>query len=189
MTLADDCRELTPMERVLADRISQLLSDRDRLAAIVEEQKGVLAAQEARVGPSIGDDPLVVANRWNGNSGTSEPDFDMDPEDTASFLAAAVIRQGADLASTRAELEAWKARVRGLEGNGVSVAIPSELFEEGFWRPCSGCHESSDGYPTGPYNAAMRSNVGGGCHECGGIGAVWEQIDAIDSALRGKGGE
>lgn len=43
-------------------------------------------------GPKIGDDPVEIAKRWNGNSGTTEPDFDLNPEDTASLLAAAVIK-------------------------------------------------------------------------------------------------
>lgn len=52
-----------------------------------------------------------------------------------------------------------------------------EIFEEGLWSPCTGCHERDEGHPTGPYNDALRCHVGGGCRECGGIGARWEQFD------------
>jgi hypothetical protein len=55
-----------------------------------------------------------------------------------------------------------------------AIEIDAELFEEGYWLPCSGCHESDEGHPTGPWSDTFRCNLGSGCHECGGIGAVWE---------------
>ena len=48
---------------------------------------------------------------------------------------------------------------------------------KGFWKSCSGCHESNEGHPTGPYHPALQCHVGGGCFECGGIGAVWDTTD------------
>lgn len=53
------------------------------------------------------------------------------------------------------------------------IEIRDELFEEGIWQPCTGCHESDEGHPTGPYSGVFRCHLGSGCHECGGIGAVW----------------
>ncbi|PJK00825.1 hypothetical protein CO641_02315 [Lysobacteraceae bacterium NML91-0213] len=46
---------------------------------------------------------------------------------------------------------------------------------DGFWQPCSGCYETSDGYNVQgfPYSTTFRCNLGGGCFECGGLGAVW----------------
>lgn len=47
----------------------------------------------------------------------------------------------------------------------------------GFWRSCSGCHESNEGHPTGPYSEVFRCHLGVGCSECGGLGAVWDDTD------------
>lgn len=49
----------------------------------------------------------------------------------------------------------------------------------GMWRTCSGCHESEDGYDVGhyPFSADFGCKLGAGCHECGGIGAVWDTTD------------
>lgn len=54
----------------------------------------------------------------------------------------------------------------------------AELNEEGgFWRACSGCQESVDGCVSAndyPYNPFFRCQPGSGCHECGGIGVLWD---------------
>lgn len=44
------------------------------------------------------------------------------------------------------------------------------------WHSCTGCLETSDGYHYGdyPYSETFKAHVGSGCHECGGIGVVWE---------------
>lgn len=47
----------------------------------------------------------------------------------------------------------------------------------GCWRACSGCQEGEDGYVSAkdyPYSAIFQCQPGGGCHECGGIGVLWE---------------
>ncbi|CAH1658494.1 hypothetical protein CHELA1G11_12900 [Hyphomicrobiales bacterium] len=51
---------------------------------------------------------------------------------------------------------------------------------QGFWRSCSGCHELNEGHPTGRYSKALLCHLGLGCHECGGIGAVWDTTDYSD---------
>ena len=50
---------------------------------------------------------------------------------------------------------------------------------DGIWMTCTGCHESEDGYDVGyyPYSEAFGCKLGGGCSECGGIGAVWDTTD------------
>lgn len=50
----------------------------------------------------------------------------------------------------------------------------------GFWRSCSGCHELNEGHPTGPWSVTLGCNLGCGCDECGGIGAVWDTTDYAD---------
>jgi hypothetical protein len=76
---------------------------------------------------------------------------------------------------------AFKQMLRTLEGTRPDLPAElrprDEIFEEGYWHPCSGCHESDEGHPRGPYSAALRCHLGAGCHECGGIGAIWEQFD------------
>ena len=61
-----------------------------------------------------------------------------------------------------------------VELQGVSEAIREG---DGFWKTCSGCHESNEGVPTGPYSRALECHLGNGCGECGGIGAVWDTTD------------
>lgn len=57
----------------------------------------------------------------------------------------------------------------------------AEVIAEGggFWRTCSGCHETVDGHPVGhyPYSKVMKCDLGAGCGDCGGIGAVWDNTD------------
>lgn len=46
----------------------------------------------------------------------------------------------------------------------------------GQWVPCVGCHELNEGHPTGSWSGVFRCNLGNGCAECGGIGAVWDRF-------------
>lgn len=50
---------------------------------------------------------------------------------------------------------------------------------DGFWRTCSGCHETCDGHDVGdyPFSDALGCQIGSGCSECGGLGAVWDNTD------------
>lgn len=61
----------------------------------------------------------------------------------------------------------------------VELACVAETLAhgEGLWMTCSGCHESNEGVPTGPYSQIMKCNLGNGCDECGGIGATWDTTD------------
>ncbi|WP_264858167.1 hypothetical protein [Burkholderia cenocepacia] len=68
----------------------------------------------------------------------------------------------------------------------IELARVKETLEagRGFWRTCSGCHESEDGHPVGeyPYSETLQCDLGAGCGECGGIGAVWDSTDYEDLA-------
>lgn len=60
------------------------------------------------------------------------------------------------------------------------LGVEDELKNgDGFWRTCSGCHETEDGHPVGhyPFSAILNCDLGAGCSECGGIGAVWDNTD------------
>lgn len=63
----------------------------------------------------------------------------------------------------------------------VELSGVAEVLEDGagFWRTCSGCHETEDGHPVGhyPFSAILKCDLGAGCSECGGIGAVWDDTD------------
>lgn len=63
-----------------------------------------------------------------------------------------------------------------VELSGVKEALENG---DGFWRSCSGCHETNEGYETGhyAYSNVLKCYLGGGCSECGGIGAVWDGAD------------
>jgi hypothetical protein len=92
-------------------------------------------------------------------------DFDYEGEKVIKWLALA--REAIVLGVLIAPIDA-KTRMSN------ELRPREELFEEGHWYACSGCHELDDGYPTGPYSTALRCHLGTGCHECGGIGALWE---------------
>lgn len=62
-----------------------------------------------------------------------------------------------------------------------------EVMDErdGFWKTCSGCCESVEGYVNPkdyPHSDVFGCALGGGCGDCGGIGAVWDNIDYSDVA-------
>lgn len=56
------------------------------------------------------------------------------------------------------------------------MGIAEEVKESGgHWQPCTGCYDTEDGHPTQKYafSPALQTSIGCGCHECGGLGAVW----------------
>ena len=56
------------------------------------------------------------------------------------------------------------------------IGITDEMKESGgHWQPCTGCYDTEDGHPTQKYDysPALQTAIGCGCHECGGLGAVW----------------
>jgi hypothetical protein len=60
------------------------------------------------------------------------------------------------------------------------VGVREEVAKgSGFWASCSGCYDTEDGHPTGPYSYSrvFGCALGSGCSECGGIGAVWDNND------------
>ena len=91
---------------------------------------------------------------------------------------------------TNAALAGW----RGANGETAPQApsVPVELSGvkealeggDGFWRTCSGCHETEDGHDVGhyPFSDVLNCTLGGGCSECGGLGAVWDNTDYDDMA-------
>lgn len=64
-----------------------------------------------------------------------------------------------------------------IELDGVAEAIAEG---DGFWRSCSGCHETNEGVPLGAYSSIMKCHLGMGCRECGGIGAIWDATNYIE---------
>jgi len=62
---------------------------------------------------------------------------------------------------------------------GIELVGVAEQLEQGAgaWRACSGCQELIEGHPTGPWSETLKSYMGGGCRECGGIGAIWDNTD------------
>lgn len=72
----------------------------------------------------------------------------------------------------------------------VELAGAAEVLREtnldgcGVWRSCTGCHETNEGAETGhyPYSTIFGCYLGGGCSECGGIGAIWEYWSEADLA-------
>lgn len=59
------------------------------------------------------------------------------------------------------------------------------------WRSCTGCHEHNEGQPQGLLSPIFGVHAGIGCHECGGLGVVWEywSAEALDRMARDLGEE
>lgn len=102
--------------------------------------------------------------------------------DTAISVLDAITEAGSPLSWLRTARAS--ANETGSEGE---IVVPIELSSvaetlaegDGFWRSCSGCHETNEGHETGhyPYSKILKCHLGGGCSECGGIGAVWDDTD------------
>ena len=102
-----------------------------------------------------------------------------DPRDVAAYCAF-LWHHGARTAAAPAALEVKRdPLIEGLER-----ALPEMDPEEGRWLTCSGCYESEDGHPVGSYpsSALLGCTLGGGCHECGGLGAIWDMTNYADFA-------
>lgn len=72
---------------------------------------------------------------------------------------------------TMTPLEVWMA---------IGANVKERIAEgDGFWRSCSGCYETEDGQNVHgyPHSDVFGCELGGGCGECGGIGAVWDTTD------------
>jgi len=60
----------------------------------------------------------------------------------------------------------------------IKKSVKDVIQEDGgFWNSCSGCHETVGGYSSVPVSTIFKCQLGIGCHECGGIGAVWDNTD------------
>ncbi|WP_395503062.1 hypothetical protein [Ectopseudomonas mendocina] len=90
------------------------------------------------------------------------------------------IRQWDTLADIRPGVHELYASPAELEG------VAEVLAEgHGFWRSCTGCHETEDGHPVGSYaySSVLQCSLGSGCSECGGLGATWDNTD-YDEVVR-----
>jgi hypothetical protein len=62
----------------------------------------------------------------------------------------------------------------------TAARIAEVLAEgDGVWLSCSGCLELEDGQNVHgyPFSKAFGCELGGGCGECGGLGARWDTTD------------
>ncbi|EYS89529.1 hypothetical protein CF68_33110 [Cupriavidus sp. SK-4] len=63
----------------------------------------------------------------------------------------------------------------------VELRAVAETVAEGagFWATCTGCYDTEDGRPTQKYahSDVFGCELGNGCRECGGLGAVWDDTD------------
>lgn len=66
------------------------------------------------------------------------------------------------------------------EWQSIAQGVQDRVAEgEGFWKSCSGCYETEDGQNVHGYShsTVFGCDLGSGCSECGGIGAVWDTTD------------
>lgn len=70
-------------------------------------------------------------------------------------------------------------------GDPALIGIAEEIKESGgHWQPCTGCYDTEDGHPTRKYDysPALQTEIGCGCYECGGLGAVWWHMTEAEIA-------
>jgi hypothetical protein len=68
----------------------------------------------------------------------------------------------------------------GSDWQSIAQGVKERIAEgDGFWKSCSGCYETEDGQNVHgyPYSPVFGCDLGNGCSECGGIGAVWDSTD------------
>jgi hypothetical protein len=83
----------------------------------------------------------------------------------------------------------------GDAGKLVEAVAEQYAEDSGYWRSCSGCYETEDGHAVGEYDYSdvFKCPMGGGCRECGGLGAVWrehpeeEYLNSTHLASKGDG--
>ncbi|RKQ68963.1 hypothetical protein DES40_1739 [Litorimonas taeanensis] len=85
----------------------------------------------------------------------------------------------------RAEIIRLKAALAESERRELSTpdeSVREAMDESGFWKSCSGCHETNEGASTGWYSFHPFFNCeqGSGCGECGGLGVIWDDTDYED---------
>ncbi len=72
-----------------------------------------------------------------------------------------------------------------VELRGIAEAIKEgTACGKGAWATCTGCYDTEDGHPTQKYahSDVFGCDLGCGCQECGGIGAVWDDTDYAEMA-------
>ncbi|WGS55069.1 hypothetical protein LFL96_36955 (plasmid) [Paraburkholderia sp. D15] len=93
------------------------------------------------------------------------------------------LRVGASVGVVRAGPDASVQPHAAASPRAIELAGVADVRDarSGEWQTCADCHESVDGYPVGkyPYSETLRCELGAGCVNCGGIGAVWDRnVDA-----------
>ncbi|KWU16275.1 hypothetical protein [Achromobacter xylosoxidans] len=173
---------LTEEAAALSDCHTRPIGDwtgEDEVKARYDYIQTVIAALSKLRAP-VADEQQAVAYLDLGAGGYVDVGTDLTDEQLATLpkgrhMLAIIGTHGVDgytraaLASAPVAGEAVALELRG---------VPETINEgDGFWRSCTGCHELNEGRDTGPYSAVLRSHLGQGCSECGGIGAIWDSTD------------
>lgn len=105
-----------------------------------------------------------------GEMGLQHPE--LSPEELSKLF------ERTDMGWALAEIDALRGQIKARDTQIKQLTPDPEVLKDsaGFWRSCSGCYETVDGYPSGhyPYSKAYGCTLGSGCSECGGIGAIWD---------------
>ena len=132
-------------------------------------------------GGRIGNNDGKGAERWNRRALSQQGEpvawFEKGKNSDAWFLAYTHNPDAETMPLFTAPPQAEAAQAPGKQDGilqGLAEAVQAQS-EHGFWRSCSGCYETEDGHPVGkyPHSEALGCSLGGGCSECGGLGAIW----------------
>ncbi len=142
------------------------------------EQSSAVAAQPVELSNAQIRAIMHNSSRMHQPGYYSDTEFDC-LQDVITFARAiiAAARPAAALVQP-GQRQAPEASIMPVELQGVCGQK-----DAGFWHSCSGCYDTEDGHPTGNYahSAVFGCALGSGCHECGGLGVIWDNYDNSDA--------
>lgn len=155
-------------------------------AAIKHLQESLFWRAAARVDHTM---PLLKAEIVAQIREEAELDIETMPDDedptTAHGLQLLCDWQDRARAADKAEKRDLEPAAEELQKTSAGVAA---VVEEsgGYWHACSGCYETEDGHPSQnyPHSRIFACQVGAGCSECGGLGAVWDDLSYVYEMVR-----
>ncbi len=137
-----------------------------------------------------GDKPSQGDREWAEKQGHEYVALYTDPSAEIAALREAMKGAAVIANASGAEIKALRERIAGMEKDAEKTPVEfidvERILKEGdgAWQSCSGCHETEDGHPVGefPFSRFLKCELGAGCSECGGLGAVYHDWSGYDLA-------
>ncbi|QCP84366.1 hypothetical protein EYE35_01345 [Cereibacter sphaeroides] len=178
-------------------------AERERCAELIDKRREAYQAEHgiydletgATEYPGNGDEWV---QEWHELAEAIRTPIEKEPDGLRGQVLAIVARVNADYAAGRIDPRevAWinsedhigdapKMVPQPAAADGWAASLAAGVAEQmaqqdGAWVSCSGCYATDEGYPTAATDPVFGCALGGGCMECGGLGAVWDAPDYRD---------